>query len=32
MHTNALQVLRDRGFVEWTSHNEELEDTSKTTW
>lgn len=26
MHTNALQVLRDRGFVEWTSHNEELED------
>ena len=26
MHTNALQVLRDRGFVEWTSHNEELEE------
>lgn len=26
MHCNALKVLRERGFVEWSSHNEELED------
>lgn len=26
MHINALKVLRDRGFVEWSSHNEELEE------
>ena len=22
MYTNALKVLRERGFVEWSSHNE----------
>ena len=26
MHCNALKVLRERGFVEWSSHNEELEE------
>ena len=26
MHENALQILKERGFVEWTSHNEELEE------
>ena len=26
MYTNALKVLRERGFVEWSSHNEELEE------
>ncbi len=26
MYTNALKVLKERGFVEWSSHNEELED------
>ncbi|MDL2298216.1 tyrosine--tRNA ligase [Synergistaceae bacterium OttesenSCG-928-D05] len=25
MHCNALKVLRERGFVEWSSHTEELE-------
>ena len=25
MYRNALQVLRERGFVEWISHDEELE-------
>lgn len=25
MYTNALQVLRERGFVEWSSHDEELQ-------
>ncbi len=26
MRINALQVLRERGFVEWSSHGEELEE------
>ncbi|MDO5562180.1 MAG: tyrosine--tRNA ligase [Synergistaceae bacterium] len=26
MHSNALKVLRERGFVEWSSHDKELED------
>lgn len=26
MYTNALKVLRERGFVEWTSHGEELDE------
>ncbi|MEG1642278.1 MAG: tyrosine--tRNA ligase [Synergistaceae bacterium] len=26
MHENALQILKERGFVEWTSHTEELEN------
>lgn len=26
MHCNALGVLKERGFVEWSSHNEELEE------
>ena len=26
MHCNALKVLKERGFVEWSSHNEELEE------
>jgi len=26
MYTNALKVLKERGFVEWSSHNEELEE------
>ena len=26
MYANALKVLRERGFVEWSSHNEELEE------
>ena len=25
MYTNALKVLRERGFIEWSSHGEELE-------
>ncbi len=25
MYCNALEVLKERGFVEWSSHNEELE-------
>ncbi|MDO4988697.1 MAG: tyrosine--tRNA ligase [Synergistes sp.] len=25
MHKNALKILQERGFVEWSSHNEELE-------
>lgn len=25
MYANVLKVLRERGFVEWSSHNEELE-------
>lgn len=25
-HINALQVLRERGFVEWSSHDEELQE------
>ncbi|MCR5335144.1 MAG: tyrosine--tRNA ligase [Synergistes sp.] len=25
MHVNALRVLRERGFIEWSSHGEELE-------
>lgn len=25
MYCNALKVLKERGFVEWSSHNEELE-------
>lgn len=26
MYCNALEVLKERGFVEWSSHNEELEE------
>lgn len=26
MHSNALKVLKERGFVEWSSHNEELDE------
>lgn len=26
MYCNALKVLKERGFVEWSSHNEELEE------
>ena len=26
MHCNALKVLKERGFVEWSSHNEELNE------
>lgn len=26
MHCNALKALRERGFVEWSSHTEELEE------
>lgn len=26
MNCNALKILKDRGFVEWSSHNEELEE------
>lgn len=26
MYTNALKILKERGFVEWSSHNEELEE------
>ena len=26
MYCNALNVLKERGFVEWSSHNEELEE------
>ena len=26
MHCNALKVLKERGFVEWSSHNEELDE------
>jgi tyrosyl-tRNA synthetase len=26
MHCNALKVLEERGFVEWSSHKEELEE------
>ena len=26
MHTDALKVLRERGFVEWNSHEEELSE------
>lgn len=26
MHCNALKILRERGFVEWSSHEKELED------
>ena len=26
MHSNALKVLKERGFVEWSSHNEELNE------
>lgn len=26
MHKNALEILKERGFVEWTSHNKELEE------
>ena len=26
MHNNALKILRERGFVEWSSHDKELED------
>lgn len=26
MHINALKVLKERGFIEWSSHNEELEE------
>lgn len=26
MHSNALKILEERGFVEWSSHKEELEE------
>jgi len=26
MYSNALKILRERGFVEWSSHEQELED------
>lgn len=26
MYCNALKVLKERGFVEWSSHNEELDE------